>query len=173
MLLCIGGVCVPYTAVVPILILAFKWVASKLAQMGLLPKFLQDILQLSTAVSTTINKDAPQIESKGPSTVKPLESEAEFDELIQKKDQTVVCKFTASWCKPCHKIQPFYERLSSAYPGTVFLTIDVDEYYEISSKYNVAMMPTFVVVQGDQVLGTYAGSAEAQLQDFLREKLVK
>ena len=72
--------------------------------MWLLPKFLQDILQLSTAVSTTINKDAPQIESKGPSTVKPLESEAEFDELIQNKDQTVVCKFTARYVQACRVV---------------------------------------------------------------------
>jgi hypothetical protein len=47
----------------------------------------------------------------------------------------------------------------------------VDDFDEIASKYKVAMMPTFLVVQGDEVLGTYSGSNEDQLQAFLKEKL--
>lgn len=76
-------------------------------------------------------------------------------------------------CKPCHKIQPFYEQFSSQYAstGAAFLTIDVDDYDDIATKYKVAMMPTFIVVQGDAVLGTYAGSNEHQLQEFLKEHL--
>jgi thioredoxin-like negative regulator of GroEL len=66
-----------------------------------------------------------------------------------------------------------YEALSSHYntQETTFLTVDVDEYDEIAGKYNVAMMPTFLVLQGDQVLGTYSGSSENELQRFLKEKV--
>ena len=80
-----------------------------------------------------------------------------------------------SWCQPCKRIQPFFDQCSSQYAKDesigAFFTIDVDDFDEIASKYKVAMMPTFLVVQGDQVLGTYAGSSEPQLEQFLKEQL--
>jgi hypothetical protein len=48
MLCCIGGVCVPYTAVVPILLLALKWLAQKLANYGLLPSAIGNLLQITS-----------------------------------------------------------------------------------------------------------------------------
>jgi Thioredoxin len=62
--------------------------------------------------------------------------------------------------------------MSSLYPESgSFLTIDVDDFDGIAGKYNVAMMPTFLVVQGNQVLGTYRGSSEPELETFLRSQL--
>jgi hypothetical protein len=51
------------------------------------------------------------------------------------------------------------------------LTVDVDDFDDISTKYKVAMMPTFLVLQKDQVLGTLRGSGEPQLESFLKEQL--
>jgi thioredoxin 1 len=79
-----------------------------------------------------------------------------------------------SWCKPCHKVQPFYEQCSSqnySKEAAAFFTIDVDDFDKIATKYKVAMMPTFLVIQGEQVLGTYRGSNEHELQQFLKEQL--
>mmetsp|Transcript_49515 Transcript_49515/g.139365 ORF Transcript_49515/g.139365 Transcript_49515/m.139365 type:complete len:176 (-) Transcript_49515:69-596(-) len=171
MLLCIGGVCVPYTAVLPIVILALKWVAVRLAQMGLLPKAVGDALQVSFTANADEKEAVEEITAAGPSTVKTLESSEDFHALLEKKDHKVVCKFTASWCKPCHKIQPFYEKLSSHFKGTSFLTVDVDEFDDIAGKYSVAMMPTFLVLQGEKVLGSYSGSSESELQRFLKEQV--
>jgi thiol-disulfide isomerase/thioredoxin len=78
----------------------------------------------------------------------------------------------SSWCKPCHRIQPTYEILSSHYAEQAkFFTIDVDEYDEIAGQYNIAMMPTFLVLEGKNVLGKYNGSNERELQRFLKEQL--
>eukprot|EP00339_Tiarina_fusa_P018789 CAMPEP_0117020486 /NCGR_PEP_ID=MMETSP0472-20121206/15573_1 /TAXON_ID=693140 ORGANISM="Tiarina fusus, Strain LIS" /NCGR_SAMPLE_ID=MMETSP0472 /ASSEMBLY_ACC=CAM_ASM_000603 /LENGTH=188 /DNA_ID=CAMNT_0004725717 /DNA_START=103 /DNA_END=669 /DNA_ORIENTATION=- len=187
MMLCIGGVCVPYTAVVPICILCFKWLIGKLAQMGLLPKAVQDLLQVygPSPATTTEEKSACCAAPAGagaeggggPSLVKALESDEDFQSFLKESDK-VICKFTATWCKPCHKIQPFYEQCSSKYADQkettttyTFLTIDVDDYDEIATTYNVAMMPTFLVLKGESVLGKYAGSNEHELQRFLKEHL--
>jgi thioredoxin 1 len=80
-----------------------------------------------------------------------------------------------SWCKPCKKIQPFYERLSAQYRDKAlsFLTVDVDDFDAISTKYKVGMMPTFLVLQNDEVLGTLRGSGEPQLESFLKEQLAQ
>ena len=201
MSLCIGGVCVPYTAVVPLVILALKWVAVRMAQMGLLPKAIGDALH----VPTSDEKEAEPIKAVGPSVVIQLEKEEELKKLLEDPNQKVVCKFTArcveiqrttsswqyhmnlsdrplfcfsrsrsrsSWCKPCHKVQPFYEKLSSHYADDAkFFTVDVDDFDEIAGKYNVAMMPTFLVIQGDKLLGRYSGSNENELQKFLKEQV--
>ena len=51
-----------------------------------------------------------------------------------------------------------------------FLTVDVDEYDTIASKYGVSMMPTFVIVQGPKnVIGKMSGSNEAELESFMTE----
>lgn len=100
MLICIGGVCVPYTAVIPICILALKWFAAKLAQWGLLPKKLQELMHLPQATkegeNNTQEKSSIGLKNSGPSIVKTLESEEDFHKLVNGKNK-VVCKFTATW----------------------------------------------------------------------------
>ena len=203
MLICIGGVCVPYTAVVPIILLALKWVVVKLVRMGLLPKAIGDILQVSN--TTTSSSGEALMTANGPSVVTNLDSEDLFRELVKDGKEKIVCKFTArydssrflrrktvldenvplsspnfsqyfslclSWCKPCHKVQPFYESLSSHYATEAkFFTIDVDDFDVIAGQYSVSMMPTFLVLQGEKVLGRYSGSNELELQRFLKEQV--
>ena len=92
-------------AVVPILILGFKWFAGKLAQLGLLPKFMQDLLQIhpqqqqassdEKKASCCSNGDSSKEESNGPSRVQELESEEDFPKIVNASDK-VVCKFSAS-----------------------------------------------------------------------------
>lgn len=47
--LCIGGVCIPYTALLPVLIIGLQWIASQFAKVGLLPDFIAKRLGLTTA----------------------------------------------------------------------------------------------------------------------------
>lgn len=180
MLICLGGVCVPYTAVVPLVILALKWLVTKLGLTKFFPKVLQDALQLesvpsdkdccSTTTTTTTTTEPLLSKSDGPSLVKVLETDEEFEQLLNDETQIVVCKFTSSWCQPCKKIQPFFDSLSTQYKeGVAFRTIDVDDFDEIATKYKVAMMPTFLVLKGDEILGTYSGSNTNELQSFLAE----
>ncbi|KAL7537144.1 hypothetical protein ACHAWF_005674, partial [Thalassiosira exigua] len=47
--LCIGGVCIPYSALLPALVLALRWIALQLARIGLLPAFVAKKLGLNSA----------------------------------------------------------------------------------------------------------------------------
>ena len=173
MLCCIGGVCVPYTAVVPLALLVFKWCLSKLAKLGLVPDSVAKLLNLQQFEQSSCCKtdENGKTVCTGKSTVKELQSEEEFNNLLKQGDILLV-KFTADWCKPCKVIQPFYEELSGRYAGEAdFITVDVDEYEAIASKYKVAMMPTFVAIQNDKVLGQMKGSGEPQLEAFVKEHL--
>ena len=193
MLCCIGGVCIPYTAVIPLFLLGVRWVFAKLHLYGLLPNFVAEMMNLkhmqqldkqsSSSCCNLVNGAAkgenaekpPCGDNAGSSSpsvvVKELESEKEFDDLL-KKNEKVVVKFTATWCKPCHKIQPFYKKKCTENPEYDFLTVDVDDFETIAGKYSVAMMPTFIIVQGTtSVMGTYRGSSEPELDAFLKEHL--
>ena len=167
----------PYTAVIPLFLLMFKWCASKLATVGLLPKSVVKLLNLPDAACGCASKGAcvSPLVTTGPSRVQTLSSAEEFESLLNEKER-VVCKFTASWCGPCKRIQPFYEKCSAEYNAddkNGFLIIDVDDYDEIASKYNITMMPTFAILQKETVLGKYSGSDETELHRFLQKHLLK
>jgi thioredoxin 1 len=185
MLCCIGGVCVPYTAVVPILLLALKWLAQKLANYGLLPSAIGDLLQIkpqpkgsvdATCCSGSTMKSLPPVAPED-SVVVTLKESQELDEILS-KHQLVVCKFTAVWCQPCKKIQPFVEQLAVHFTSqkkegqVAFVIIDVDDHEDIANQYNVAMMPTFLILEKEgSVKATYRGSSEPELQSFLQSNL--
>lgn len=47
--LCIGGVCIPYTALLPVLLIGLQWIAAQFAKVGLLPEFVAKRLGLNSA----------------------------------------------------------------------------------------------------------------------------
>ena len=69
-------------------------------------------------------------------------------------DKKVVIDFYADWCSPCKRIAPDYERLSLQYTNIVFLKVNVDNSPDISGKYNVRSMPTFLFLNNNSVYAT-------------------
>lgn len=108
MLFCIGGVCVPYTAVIPIIVLALKWVAVKLAGMGLLPKAVADALSVPQSATTekACCEKTSTVAAQGPVSVRTMESEEDFNALLKKENHKIVCKFTA-WYEVSRTVKPF------------------------------------------------------------------
>jgi thioredoxin 1 len=157
-LCCIGGVCVPYSAVVPLLLLCLRWLLQKAVELGLLPKSVQERLFPATS-----SKYAPAPADcsnepccTGEGDIVAVESEDSFRELLKKP--YVVCKFTASWCRPCQEIHPEFVSLSQQHASTaVFCTVDVDDLEEVASEYKVAMMPTFLVFRNGHLKETKTG----------------
>lgn len=188
---CIGGVCIPYTAIVPLMVIGIKWIADRLASWGLLPESFAKYLGQSTKKTETKTCDettgsccaalpAEGEEKKSDDTsssssfsssgvVKNIETEEEWNNLLKTKDIIIVAKFTASWCKPCKAIDPVYQTLAAAKKNTTakFVRLDVDELDEVAATYKVAMMPTFIVIKNDQILGTMSGSDASQLETFV------
>ena len=59
--LCLGGVCIPYTALFPMLIIGLQWIASKFARVGLLPEFIAKRLGLVNGGKVVAGVDAKQM----------------------------------------------------------------------------------------------------------------
>ncbi len=190
--ICCGGVCIPYSAIVPFLLLFLQFFARPLAKLGLLPAPIAKRLGISATGESDAgcSEESCCDEKKPPSRGKRSKSKksvvtsdvimrevadaSEFQNLVDGSD-VVIVKFTAEWCKPCKAIQPFFLELATKYASSgnkkvVFGTVDVDELDEISSKYKVAMMPTFLAINNSgEVLDSMSGSNEGKLEMFVKK----
>ncbi|KAG9243579.1 thioredoxin-like protein [Calycina marina] len=101
-------------------------------------------------------------------------SSAELSKLLS-MSAIVVTDFYADWCGPCKAISPTYESLAKKHsqPKRVtFTKVNVDNQQEISQRYGVRAMPTFIIFQNGSVIETIQGADPNKLTSAI-EKAVK
>ena len=151
------------------LIIGLQWLASQFAKVGLLPDFIAKRLGLvngkaveGVEVMTMENnccdgggcksiKENTDNIVKSVTAVEHITDDETWEALVSSSTapspKLLIVKFTAEWCNPCKAIQPVYLTLATNYykEGTfVTLDIDGDGCDKISSRYKVAMLPTFI-----------------------------
>jgi thioredoxin 1 len=96
-------------------------------------------------------------------------TEANFDELSS-GDKPLFADFWATWCGPCRVMDPVVERLAEKYSGkVVFGKVNVDEEINISSRYQVLSIPTFMVFKDGRPMDAVIGAvSESSLERLLR-----
>lgn len=100
-----------------------------------------------------------------------LKNVAEFDEAIKKPK--VVLDFTATWCPPCKRIAPVFEKLAKDNPEIEFYKVDVDDAADVAEKCEIQSMPTFKFFHNGECVKTFSGASEEQLQNSLDELKAK
>ena len=78
--------------------------------------------------------------------------------------------FTAAWCAPCQKIKPLVTDLAKRY-GAELVMIDVDRFPESLEDFNVAGLPTIIVLDSKGRLRLRAQGANKQTMDSLASLL--
>ncbi|CAI5439912.1 unnamed protein product [Caenorhabditis angaria] len=77
-----------------------------------------------------------------------IENEEHFNQIFdaKKNEKLILAYFTAKWCGPCQRIAPIVTEFSEQFAEKFeFLKIDLDENEEISDRFNVDCIPTFLV----------------------------
>jgi thioredoxin 1 len=79
-----------------------------------------------------------------------------FDEYINKEERVII-NFSAEWCGPCRMMKPLLEKVSGNYEGRL-AKIDVDQSPEISSKYGIRGIPSFLVFEKGELVEKKTGA---------------
>nr|CAG4712259.1 unnamed protein product [Naegleria fowleri] len=102
-----------------------------------------------------------------------IESVTQFDTTLS-ENRLVVVNFFATWCCPCKTIAPFLTNLAGKYPKAKFLKVDVDKFPELSSRFEVNCMPTFLfLLDGESVVSRLEGASEKELENRVSELVSK
>jgi thioredoxin 1 len=68
-----------------------------------------------------------------------------------------VKKFYGTWCGPCRMLAPVIEKLKTQHTDIVFKDINVDEDYELASKYLVRSIPLVVLEKDGKEIQRFTG----------------
>jgi thioredoxin 1 len=76
-------------------------------------------------------------------------SQSTFENEVLKSPGPVLVDFTASWCHPCHMLEPIVRELADSWDGRVKVgQVDVDANSELAVKYGVMGVPTLILFVG-------------------------
>lgn len=72
--------------------------------------------------------------------------------------------FYADWCGPCKIMEPIFDELAKEYAEKVeFKRIDVEAEQEISAKFSVQSIPTFVLLKDDKEVDRKVGAMPKEI----------
>jgi len=78
-----------------------------------------------------------------------------------------VLYFTADWCNPCKKVKPIIEEMNKD-SITKFQIIDVDSEMELTKKFEIRSVPTFILIKnGIEIKRTTGAQTREQLEAFV------
>lgn len=90
-----------------------------------------------------------------------------FDE-VTKSEKTVLMDFYADWCGPCRMVGPIVEEIAAEHPEFLVGKINVDEEPELAMAFDVASIPTLIVIKDGKVQSQTAGARpKAQILKLL------
>lgn len=168
-----------------------QFLLAPLMRWGILPKgFVKKVsgylgMRVPTCEQETdTNTTKDKLSNKKDSIVKTFETLKDYTTFLHSHDLVIV-KFTAPWCKPCHRIQPFYEsqalqlqlQLQKEKPSVRmgFGMIDVDENEEelgeIMKECSVKVLPAFAVWNKGVKVEVMKGSSEGKLKALLERSV--
>ena len=96
-----------------------------------------------------------------------------YENEIVQSTMPIVMDVFASWCGPCQQMVPHFDALEKELKDNYkFVKLNVDEARDISIKYGVTSVPTFIFIHNNQVKGRVTGyiskaDLKARIEEYL------
>ena len=92
-----------------------------------------------------------------------------FEEEVLKSEKPFLLDFWATWCGPCQMQAPIFHTFAEKNADTaVFGKVNVDEQMELAREFEVASIPTILVIKNGEVAYRAVG---LQTEDELQKAL--
>jgi thioredoxin 1 len=97
-----------------------------------------------------------------------------FEQEITNATKPIILDVYAPWCGPCQQMEPTIAELEKEYGDLyLFAKLNVDEAREISIKYGVSSVPTFIFIKDGVVKGKETGymskdTLKGKIDSYLR-----
>lgn len=103
-------------------------------------------------------------------SVTQVSSNAQLDAILgDRAHGLTLVYFWAEWCEPCKHMESVIVQVAKTFPEVACVAVEAEEVDDVSEKYQVASVPSFLVLKGSAVVDSLVGADAAKLVSIVEQ----